>query len=82
MGNQCYFNDGPPGEAKGSSKKPAEEEEEEENRYRTEVQGKKRYRPKSAPALRRNVTPLHIPVPIQVTEYLKNVLRTLLFDIL
>uniref|UniRef100_A0A669BP18 Discs large MAGUK scaffold protein 5 n=1 Tax=Oreochromis niloticus TaxID=8128 RepID=A0A669BP18_ORENI len=73
VGNQCYFNDGPPGEAKGSSKKPAEEEEEEENRYRTEVQGKKRYRPKSAPALRRNVTPLHIPVPIQVTEYLKNI---------
>lgn len=81
VGNQCYFNDGPPGEAKGSSKKPAEEEEEEENRYRTEVQGKKRYRPKSAPALRRNVTPLHIPVPIQVTEYLKNMLRNLLFDI-
>uniref|UniRef100_A0AAX7TBZ6 Discs, large homolog 5b (Drosophila), tandem duplicate 1 n=1 Tax=Astatotilapia calliptera TaxID=8154 RepID=A0AAX7TBZ6_ASTCA len=81
VGNQCYFIDGPPGEAKGSSKKPAEEEEEEENRYRTEVQGKKRYRPKSAPALRRNVTPLHIPVPIQVTEYLKNMLRNLLFDI-
>lgn len=69
VGNQCYFNDGPPGEAKGSSKKPAEEEEEEENRYRTEVQGKKRYRPKSAPALRRNVTPLHIPVPIQVQSF-------------
>ncbi|XP_057682521.1 disks large homolog 5-like isoform X2 [Corythoichthys intestinalis] len=27
---------------------------------------KRRYRPKSAPALRRNVTPLHIPVPMQV----------------
>ncbi|XP_077595272.1 disks large homolog 5-like isoform X1 [Stigmatopora nigra] len=27
---------------------------------------KRRYRPKSAPALRRNMTPLHIPAPMQV----------------
>lgn len=65
VGNQCYYTDAPPGEAKGSSKKPAKEGE--ENRYRTEAQEKKRYRPKSAPAQRQNVTPLHIPVPIQVT---------------
>ncbi|XP_061666064.1 disks large homolog 5-like [Syngnathoides biaculeatus] len=30
---------------------------------------KRRYRPKSAPALRRNVTPLHIPVPMQVHNF-------------
>ncbi|XP_053720448.1 disks large homolog 5-like isoform X1 [Synchiropus splendidus] len=30
---------------------------------------KRRYRPKSAPALRRNVTPLHIPVPMQVQSF-------------
>ncbi|XP_030611240.1 disks large homolog 5-like isoform X2 [Archocentrus centrarchus] len=67
VGNQCYYTDAPPGEAMGSSKKPAKEDE--ENRYRSEAQEKKRYRPKSAPALRRNVTPLHIPVPIQVQSF-------------
>ncbi|XP_061613195.1 disks large homolog 5-like isoform X2 [Phyllopteryx taeniolatus] len=30
---------------------------------------KRRYRPKSAPALRRNVTPLQIPVPMQVHNF-------------
>uniref|UniRef100_A0A3Q0TI42 Discs large MAGUK scaffold protein 5 n=1 Tax=Amphilophus citrinellus TaxID=61819 RepID=A0A3Q0TI42_AMPCI len=70
VGNQCYYTDAPPGEAMGSSKKPAKEDK--ENRYRSEAQEKKRYRPKSAPALRRNVTPLHIPVPIQVTVFKEN----------
>uniref|UniRef100_A0A3B5BFG6 Disks large homolog 5-like n=1 Tax=Stegastes partitus TaxID=144197 RepID=A0A3B5BFG6_9TELE len=63
VGNQLYYTDAPPGETKTSSKKPAEEEG---SRRRTEVQEKRRYRPKSAPALRRNVTPLHIPVPIVI----------------
>lgn len=66
-GNQLYYTDAPPGETKSSSKKPAQEER---SRHRAEEQGKRRYRPKSAPALRRNVTPLHIPVPMQVTEIL------------
>uniref|UniRef100_A0AAQ5YYZ9 Discs, large homolog 5b (Drosophila), tandem duplicate 1 n=1 Tax=Amphiprion ocellaris TaxID=80972 RepID=A0AAQ5YYZ9_AMPOC len=61
VGKQHYYTDAPPGETKTNSKKPAEEEG---SRHRTEVLEKKRYRPKSAPALRRNVTPLHIPVPI------------------
>uniref|UniRef100_A0A3Q4BG75 Uncharacterized protein n=1 Tax=Mola mola TaxID=94237 RepID=A0A3Q4BG75_MOLML len=58
-GNQVYYTDAPPRE----TKKPAEEER---SRHRAEERGKRRYRPKSAPALRRNVTPLHIPVPMQV----------------
>ncbi|XP_008296925.1 disks large homolog 5-like [Stegastes partitus] len=66
VGNQLYYTDAPPGETKTSSKKPAEEEG---SRRRTEVQEKRRYRPKSAPALRRNVTPLHIPVPMQVQSF-------------
>lgn len=61
---QCYHSDTPSGETKSSSKKPVEEEG---SFHRMGVQEKKRYRPKSAPALRRNVTPLHIPVPMQVT---------------
>lgn len=67
-GNQLYYSDAPPGEAKSSSKKAAAEEE--GSRRRAEERQKRRYRPKSAPALRRNVTPLHIPVPMQVTEML------------
>ncbi|XP_028286415.1 disks large homolog 5-like isoform X2 [Parambassis ranga] len=63
---QCYYSDTPSGETKGSSKKSGEEEG---SFHRMEVQEKKRYRPKSAPALRRNVTPLHIPVPMQVQSF-------------
>uniref|UniRef100_A0A8C2Z8C6 Discs large MAGUK scaffold protein 5 n=1 Tax=Cyclopterus lumpus TaxID=8103 RepID=A0A8C2Z8C6_CYCLU len=59
-GDPLCYPDAPPGEAKGSSKKTAEEG----RRHRVEERQKRRYRPKSAPALRRNVTPLHIPVPI------------------
>uniref|UniRef100_A0A672Z8S6 Disks large homolog 5-like n=1 Tax=Sphaeramia orbicularis TaxID=375764 RepID=A0A672Z8S6_9TELE len=49
-----------------NSKKPAEEEG---GRHRAAEPEKRRYRPKSAPALRRNVTPLHIPVPMQVQSF-------------
>nr|XP_033467527.1 disks large homolog 5-like isoform X1 [Epinephelus lanceolatus] len=63
-GNLLYYSD--VGEAKSSSKKPAEEEG---SRHRAEERQKRRYRPKSAPALRRNVTPLHIPVPMQVQSF-------------
>lgn len=59
MGNQLYYVDAPPRETKA----PAEEER---SRRRAEERGKRRYRPKSAPALRRNVTPVHVPVPMQV----------------
>ncbi|XP_070846450.1 disks large homolog 5-like isoform X2 [Chaetodon trifascialis] len=65
-GNQLYYTDAPPGESKSGSKKPAEEEG---SRHQVEERGKRRYRPKSAPALRRNVTPLHIPVPMQVQSF-------------
>uniref|UniRef100_A0A3Q3EU81 Discs, large homolog 5b (Drosophila), tandem duplicate 1 n=1 Tax=Labrus bergylta TaxID=56723 RepID=A0A3Q3EU81_9LABR len=66
-GNQFYFTHAPPGETKSGAKKPAEVEG---GRHRAGEPPKRRYRPKSAPALRRNVTPLHIPVPMQVTETL------------
>ncbi|CAG04817.1 unnamed protein product [Tetraodon nigroviridis] len=62
MGNQLHYVDGPPRETKA----PAEEER---SRRRAEERGKRRYRPKSAPALRRNVTPVHIPVPMQVQSF-------------
>nr|XP_019938736.1 PREDICTED: disks large homolog 5-like isoform X1 [Paralichthys olivaceus] len=65
-GNQFYYTDAPQGETKCAVKKPAEEEG---SRHRAEGQEKRRYRPKSAPALRRNVTPLHIPVPMQVQSF-------------
>ncbi|XP_040885070.1 disks large homolog 5-like isoform X5 [Toxotes jaculatrix] len=65
-GNQLYYTDAPPGETKSAAKKPAEEEG---SRRRAEEREKRRYRPKSAPALRRNVTPLHIPVPMQVQSF-------------
>lgn len=68
-GNQQYYSEAPPGETKTSSKKPAEEEG---GRHRVAEPEKRRYRPKSAPALRRNVTPLHIPVPMQVTDTVFN----------
>lgn len=58
-GNQRYYGDAPAGE----SSRPGQEER---SRQRAEDRGKRRYRPKSAPALRRNVTPIHIPVPMQV----------------
>ncbi|XP_047465763.1 disks large homolog 5-like isoform X2 [Mugil cephalus] len=61
-----YYTDAPPGDAKSNSKQPAEEEG---GRRRTEVQERRRYRPKSAPALRRNVTPIHIPPPMQVQSF-------------
>ncbi|XP_044033647.1 disks large homolog 5-like isoform X2 [Siniperca chuatsi] len=64
--NQLYYTNTPPGETKSGSKKPAEEEG---SRHRAEERGKRRYRPKSAPALRRNVTPLHIPVSMQVQSF-------------
>lgn len=62
-GNQLYYTSAPPGE----TRKPAEVER---SRHRAEERGKRRYRPKSAPALRRNVTPLHIPGPMQVIQTL------------
>uniref|UniRef100_A0A3Q3IAM7 Discs, large homolog 5b (Drosophila), tandem duplicate 1 n=1 Tax=Monopterus albus TaxID=43700 RepID=A0A3Q3IAM7_MONAL len=65
-GNHLYYTDTTPG-MKSGSKKPAEVEE---SRHRAEEREKRRYRPKSAPALRRNVTPLHIPLPMQVTRML------------
>ncbi|XP_078147009.1 disks large homolog 5-like [Centroberyx gerrardi] len=65
-GKQHYYADASPVETKSSSRKPAEEEG---SRQRSEEQDRKRYRPKSAPALRRNVTPLHIPIPMQVQSF-------------
>ncbi|XP_050922241.1 disks large homolog 5 isoform X2 [Lates calcarifer] len=65
-GKQLYYTDAPAGETKSTTKKPAEEEG---SRHRAEEREKRRYRPKSAPALRRNVTPLHIPVPMQVQSF-------------
>ncbi|KAJ3607663.1 hypothetical protein NHX12_024714 [Muraenolepis orangiensis] len=52
-----------PADTKPGFRKPGEPKE--GRRQRTEEQERKRYRPKSAPALRRNVTPLHIPIPTQ-----------------
>ncbi|XP_026171584.1 disks large homolog 5-like isoform X2 [Mastacembelus armatus] len=65
-GNQLYYTDTLATETKSGSKKFAEVEG---SQHRTEEQEKRRYRPKSAPALRRNVTPLHIPVPMQVQSF-------------
>uniref|UniRef100_A0A3Q1JS09 Discs, large homolog 5b (Drosophila), tandem duplicate 1 n=1 Tax=Anabas testudineus TaxID=64144 RepID=A0A3Q1JS09_ANATE len=67
QGNKLCYTDALPGQTKSDSKKAAEEEG---SRQRVGEQERKRYRPKSAPALRRNVTPLHIPVPMQVTKRL------------
>nr|XP_020460621.1 disks large homolog 5-like isoform X2 [Monopterus albus] len=64
-GNHLYYTDTTPG-MKSGSKKPAEVEE---SRHRAEEREKRRYRPKSAPALRRNVTPLHIPLPMQLQSF-------------
>uniref|UniRef100_A0A8C5I0L8 Disks large homolog 5-like n=1 Tax=Gouania willdenowi TaxID=441366 RepID=A0A8C5I0L8_GOUWI len=64
--NPPYYSDAPPGEANSSAKHSVNVNG---SRHRTEVQEKKRYRPKSAPALRRNVTPLHIPVPLHTEVF-------------
>lgn len=61
-GNQLYYVGGPPRDTKA----PAEEER---SRPRAEDRGKRRYRPKSAPALRRNVKPVHVSVPMQVQSF-------------
>uniref|UniRef100_A0A672GZB6 Discs, large homolog 5b (Drosophila), tandem duplicate 1 n=1 Tax=Salarias fasciatus TaxID=181472 RepID=A0A672GZB6_SALFA len=63
--SQLYYTKTASGEAASSSKKPAEEEG---SRHKIEMPEKRRYRPKSAPALRRNVTPLHIPIPVQCSS--------------
>ncbi|XP_077959561.1 disks large homolog 5 [Gasterosteus aculeatus] len=65
-GHQLYYTDGPTGEARSSSTKPAEEEW---RRRRAEERPRRRYRPKSAPTLRPNVTPIHIPVTMQVQSF-------------
>lgn len=65
--NQLCYTNALPGQSNSDFKKSAEEEG---SRRRVGEQEKKRYRPKSAPALRRNVTPLHIPVPMQVAKML------------
>ncbi|KAK7918612.1 hypothetical protein WMY93_009896 [Mugilogobius chulae] len=71
--------DGVEGEAEGAGKQFYSEKagegksvgEEEGGRHRAETQAQRvrRYRPKSAPASRRNVTPLHIPVTMQVQSF-------------
>uniref|UniRef100_A0A8C6PFY4 Discs large MAGUK scaffold protein 5 n=1 Tax=Nothobranchius furzeri TaxID=105023 RepID=A0A8C6PFY4_NOTFU len=60
----CYTN--MPAENKSSLKKQPDKGE--GARRRPEVLEKRRYRPKSAPALRRNMTPIHISAPTQVTR--------------
>ncbi|XP_037836590.1 disks large homolog 5 isoform X2 [Kryptolebias marmoratus] len=65
VGNQLYYINTPPEKTKNSLK----HSEDEGSRHRAEVQEKRRYRPKSAPALRRNVTPLHIPAPMQTQTF-------------
>ncbi|XP_032358892.1 disks large homolog 5 isoform X1 [Etheostoma spectabile] len=64
--NQHYYTESLQGETKSVFKKPSDMEG---IRHRAEERQKRRYRPKSAPALRRNVTPLHIPVPMQVQSF-------------
>ncbi|XP_037319850.2 disks large homolog 5-like isoform X1 [Pungitius pungitius] len=66
-GHQLYYADGPTGEARSSCSKAAEQEE---GRSRAEERRpRRRYRPKSAPTLRPNVTPIHIPVAMQVQSF-------------
>ncbi|KAK9530292.1 hypothetical protein VZT92_011803 [Zoarces viviparus] len=65
-GDQLYYANAPPGETNSGPTKPAVEEG---RRHRAEERQKRRYRPKSAPALRRNVTPLYIPAPMQVQSF-------------
>lgn len=55
-----------PGEGKPTSRKSRDDKV---SKQRSEEQEGKRYRPKSAPALRRNMTPLHIPIPMQVQSF-------------
>ncbi|XP_062330891.1 disks large homolog 5-like isoform X4 [Osmerus eperlanus] len=64
-GKHPYYMD-TPGESKPNSKKSCDEEV---SKQRSEVHSRKRYRPKSAPALRRNMTPLHLPIPIQIQNF-------------
>ncbi|XP_034049310.1 disks large homolog 5-like isoform X2 [Thalassophryne amazonica] len=64
--SQYCYSDGSSGETMMSSKKPLEEERQ---RYRTQERERRRHRPKSAPALQRNVAPLHTPVPMQVQSF-------------
>ncbi|KAM8836250.1 disks large homolog 5-like isoform 2-T2 [Spinachia spinachia] len=59
-GHRLHYTDG------GSSTKAAEQEE---RRRRAEERPRRRYRPKSAPTLRPNVTPIHIPVTMQVQSF-------------
>ena len=61
-GKHAYYMDTPV-ESMTTSRKSCDEEV---SKQRSEVHSRKRYRPKSAPALRRNMTPLHLPIPIQV----------------
>lgn len=63
--NQLYYVNTPPGKVQHSLKKHTEDEG---SWRRAEVQEKRRYRPKSAPALRRNMTPLYVPTPMQVRD--------------
>ncbi|KAM6898035.1 disks large homolog 5-like [Lycodopsis pacificus] len=65
-GDQLYYANAPPGETNSGPTQPAVEEG---RRHRAEERQKRRYRPKSAPALRRNVTPLYIPAPMQVQSF-------------
>lgn len=66
-GNQLYYTNAPPGETTSGAKKTPDNEG---SRRRAEERQKRRYRPKSAPALRPRVTPLHIPLPMQVAKTL------------
>ncbi|XP_054605194.2 disks large homolog 5 isoform X3 [Nothobranchius furzeri] len=61
----CYTN--MPAENKSSLKKQPDKGE--GARRRPEVLEKRRYRPKSAPALRRNMTPIHISAPTQTQSF-------------
>ncbi|XP_037547407.1 disks large homolog 5 [Nematolebias whitei] len=62
VGSQLYYVNTPPEKTKKHC-------EDEGSRRRAEMQERRRYRPKSAPALRRNVTPLHIPAPMQTQSF-------------
>ncbi|XP_054623155.1 disks large homolog 5-like isoform X2 [Dunckerocampus dactyliophorus] len=59
-GQQLYYAAAPQREGKMQT---------EEDRAQHRELEKRRYRPKSAPARGRNVTPLHIPVPMQVQSF-------------
>ncbi|XP_046887625.1 disks large homolog 5-like isoform X5 [Hypomesus transpacificus] len=67
-GKHAYYMDTPV-ESMTTSRKSCDEEV---SKQRSEVHSRKRYRPKSAPALRRNMTPLHLPIPIQQIQNFSN----------